>query len=121
MVSPAGSTRGCGFATQPERQGAAALVPPLGGVVDEDVAHQPGRQRKEVRAALQRHPVHIDETQEDLVDERCRLARVAGTLPPEMAARHAPQIVIQQRNQPVERRGVSLSPGQEELGDVTCG
>ena len=52
------------------------------------------------------------------MDERCRLETVSGTFPPEMAARHPPQIVIQQRNQAVERRGVSLSPGQEELGDV---
>jgi hypothetical protein len=36
-----------------------------------------------------------------------------------MAARHPPQIVVHQRNEAVERRGVSLSPGQEELGDVT--
>jgi len=35
-----------------------------------------------------------------------------------MAARHPPQIVIQQRDQAVERRGVALSPRQEELGDV---
>ena len=105
---------------QADHRGAAAtLAGPLStGVVDEDLTHQPGRQRKEVRAALQRHPIHIDETQEDLVDERRRLETVSGTFPPEMAARHAPQIVIQQRKQAVERRGVSLSPGQEELGDV---
>jgi hypothetical protein len=70
-----------------------------------------------MRAAFQRHPIHVDETQEDLVDERCRLETVSGTFPPEMATRYPPQIVIQQRNQAVERCGVSLPPGQEELGD----
>jgi hypothetical protein len=87
-------------------------------VVDEDLTHQSRRQSKEMRAAFQRHPIHIDETQEDLMDERCRLERVSGTFRPEVGARHPPQIVIQQRNQAVECRGVSLSPGQEELGDV---
>ena len=90
------------------------------GVVDQDLAHQPGRQRKEVRAAFQRHPIHIDETQEDLMDERCGLETVSGTFPPQMAARHPPQIVIHQRNKAVECRGVPLAPGQEELCDVVC-
>jgi hypothetical protein len=35
-----------------------------------------------------------------------------------MAARHPAQIVVQQWNEAVERRGVSISPGEEELGDV---
>ena len=101
------------------RGAAAALVGPLStGVVDEDLAHQPGRHRKEVRPAFQRHAIHIHESQEDLMDERRRLEGVSGRFPPEMAARHPPQIVIHQRNQAVERRGVSLSPGQEQLGDV---
>jgi len=71
-----------------------------------------------VGAVFQRHPVHIDETQEDLVDESGRLETVSGTFTPEMAARHPTQIVIQERNQAVERCAVSLSPGQEELGHV---
>ena len=116
---PSRTGRSDRFAQADHRGAAATLAGPLStGVVDEDLAHQPGRQRKEVRAAFQRHPIHIDETQEDLVDERCRLERVSGRFPPEMAARHPTQIVIQQWNQAVERRSVSLSPGQEELGDV---
>ena len=86
-------------------------------MIDEDLAHQPGRHRKEVRPAVQRHAVHIHESQEDLVHESRRLEGVSGRFPPEMAARHAPQLVIHQRNQAVERRGVSLAPGQEQPGD----
>ena len=105
---------------QADHRGAAAtLVGPLStGVVDEDLAHQPGRHRKEVRAALQRHAIHIHESQEDLVHERRRLEDVSGRFPPEMTARHPSQLVIHQRNQAVERRSVSLSPGQEEPGYV---
>ena len=50
--------------------------------------------------------------------ESRRLEGVSGRFPPEMAARHPPQLVIHQRNQAVERRGVSLAPGQEQLGYV---
>ena len=112
--------RRSGRVVQADHRGAAAtLVGPLStGVIDEDLAHQPGRQRKEVRPAVQRHAVHIHESQEDLVDESRRLEGVSGRFPPEMAARHPPQLVILQRNQAVERRGVSLAPGQEQPGDV---
>ena len=50
--------------------------------------------------------------------ESRRLEGVSGRFPSEMTARHPPQLVIHQRNQAVERRGVSLAPGQEQPGDV---
>ena len=117
-----GATVG-GHLVQADHRGAAAALvgPPPAGVVDEDLAHQPRRDRKEVRAALQRHAIHIHEPQEDLVHECRRLEGVSGRFPPEMAAGHPPQLVIQQRNQAVERRGVSLAPGQEEPGYVVVG
>ena len=45
-----------------------------------------------------------------------RLEDVSGRFPSEMTARHPPQLVIHQRNQSVERRRVSLAPGQEQPG-----
>ena len=50
------------------------------------------------------------------MDQRGRLEGVSGRLSTEMSARHAPQLVIDERNQAVERRGVSLAPGQEQPG-----
>ena len=85
------------------------------GVIDEDLAHQLGRQRKEVGPALQRHAVHIHESQVDLMNERRRLQCVPRRFAPETAARHAAQFVIHDRDQAVERRGVSLAPGQEQF------
>ena len=76
------------------RDAAAALVGVLSaGVIDEDLAHQLRRHRKEVRPALQRHAVHIHESQVDLMDERRRLQGVPGGSPgdggaPRGAARH---------------------------------
>ena len=59
------------------------------GVIDEDLAHQRGRQCKEVGPVLQRHAVHIHEPQVDLMNERRRLQCVPWRLAPETAARHA--------------------------------
>ena len=47
--------------------------------------------------------------------ESRRLEGVAGRFSSKMAARHTPQLVIYERNQAVERRGVSLAPGQEQV------
>ena len=84
------------------------------GVIDEDLAHQLRRHRKEVRPVLQRQSVHIHESQVDLMHERRRLKGVPRLFAPEMAARHAAQLVIHERDQAVERRGVALAPGQEQ-------
>ena len=88
------------------------------GVIHEDLAHQSGRHRKEVRPALQRHAVHIHESQVDLMHQSRRLEAVSGTFPPEMPARDPAQLVIHERNQAVQRPGVSLTPRQEQPGDV---
>ena len=73
-----------------------------------------------MRPAVKRHAVDIHESQEHLVHESRRLEGVSGRFPPEMAARHPPQLVVHQRNQAVERRGISLAPGQKQPGYVVC-
>jgi hypothetical protein len=84
-------------------------------MIDKDLAHQRGRQRKKVGPVLQRHAVHIDESQVDLVDERRRLQWVLRRFRLETAARDATQVLIHDRDQAVERRGVSLTPGQKQF------
>ena len=84
------------------------------GVIDEDLAHQLRRHRKKVRPVLQRQSVHIHESQVDLMHERRRLKGVPRLFALEMAARHAAQLVIHERDQAVERLGVALAPGQEQ-------
>jgi hypothetical protein len=84
-------------------------------MIDEDLAHQRARQRKEVGPVLQRHAVDIDESQVDLMNERRRLQCVSRRFTPEMAARDAAKLLIHDREQAVERRGVSLAPGQQQV------
>ena len=106
-----------GSTSSGDHGGAAALIGPFSaGVIDEDLAHQPGRDRKEVRPIRRRHAIHIHESQEDLMHESRRLEDVSWRFPSETTARHPAQLVIHQWNQAVERRGVSLAPGQEQPG-----
>jgi len=42
----------------------------------------------------------------------------ATGLPPEMGARHAAQLVVHQRDQPLERRGVAAPPIEKQAGDL---
>ena len=101
------------------RGAAAALACVLpAGVIDEDLAHQLRRDRKKVRPVLQRQPVDIHESQVNLMHERCRLEGVPGLFAPQMAARHAAQLVVDERHQTVERLGVALAPGQEQCSYV---
>ena len=86
------------------------------GVIDEDLPHQLGRQCKEVGPVLDRHAVHIHKSQIDLMNERRRLQWVQRRFCLQTAARHAAQLVVHDRDQAVERRGVALTPGQEQFG-----
>jgi len=47
------------------------------------------------------------------MDQSRRLEGVPRRFALEMAARHPAQLVIYERDQAVERRGVSLAPGEE--------
>jgi hypothetical protein len=42
------------------------------------------------------------------------------TFPPEMAARHPPEVVVQQRDQAVERRGVSPQDKRSSVTWCAC-
>jgi hypothetical protein len=84
-------------------------------MIDDDLAHQGGRHTEEVRPARESHAIDIDESKVDLVNECGRLERLPRRLAPKTAARHLAQFVVDERDQPVERGGISLAPGQEEF------
>ena len=52
--------------------------------------------------------------------ERRRLEGVPRLFAPEMAARHAAQLVVHERDQTVERLGVALAPGQEQFSYIVA-
>ena len=59
--------------------------------------------------------IDIDEPKVDLVDECGRLKGVPRCLASQTAARHPAQFVVDERDQPVQRFGISLTPGQEQV------
>ena len=71
-----------------------------------------------MRSALQRHLVDIHQPKVDLVDQSRRLKCVPCRFAPEMASRHAAQPVVHERDQTIQRRGISLAPGHEQAGYI---
>lgn len=67
---------------------------------------------------LERQSVYIHESQVDLVHECRRLQGVPRLFALKMAARHATQFVIHERDHAVEGPGVALTPGQEQFGYI---
>jgi hypothetical protein len=63
----------------------------------------------------------VDEAEIDLVDERGRLERVPLWLSCHLATSNAIELVVDDRNQVVERRVIALSPCDEEFRDVGRG
>ena len=59
--------------------------------------------------------VEIDESKVDLVNECRRLQGVPGSLASKIAPGHPAQFVVDDRDQVVECRRVSLAPGQEQI------
>ena len=67
---------------------------PSPGVIDQDLTHQPGCHREEMRPVVERQAVNIHESQVDLVDQSRRLEGVAGVFPSKMRACYPAQLVM---------------------------
>ena len=63
----------------------------------------------------------FDEAQIDFVDERGRLEAVPEVLSRHLATSNPMQLVVDDRDQPVECRVIALSPCNEESRDVRRG
>ena len=88
-------TRGCA----PPRFERAARA----GALDQDLPHRVGGNGAEVGAVLPAIRTILHQPQVRLVDEAGRLKRLAGTLAAEVAGREPPQLLINDRQQRVER------------------
>ena len=101
---------------------AAALLRPLrASEVDEDPPHQPRGHGEEMRTVLPADASAFDEAQIDFVDERGRLQAVPEVLSRHLATSDPMQLVVDDRDQPVECRVIALSPCDEESRDVRRG
>src|SRR5262249_31727359 len=85
------------------------------GVIDQQEPHGPGSDRKEVSAVLPFDVLLLDQAEIGFVDERGGLQRVTGTLPLEVALSQPAQFVIDQRDELVKGRPISLAPIAEQL------
>src|SRR5690606_19445397 len=98
---------------------AAAFGGALGPrVVHEDAAHDAGGEAEEVEAVLPRAPLLPRELEVGLVDERRRVEGLGAALPEALAVRERPELVVDEREQPVERLGVAVVRLREETGDL---
>ena len=71
-----------------------------------------------MRAVLPPDLVRVDEPHVGLVDERRGLERVAGALAPHVAAREAAHLVVDERDEGVERLPVACPPGLQQARDL---
>src|SRR3989454_6350932 len=99
------------------RPAAALCVGMTPCMIDQDAAHQLCGNSEEVRAVFPVNALAIDQPHICLVDQRCRLQRVTGTLAAHVMAGQLAQLAIDQRHQLVERRFVAVTPLNKQLRD----
>src|SRR5205814_612227 len=96
---------------------AALLISPRAGVIDEYTAHDARGDGKKVRAVLPRDVLRGNQPQIGLIDERRRLQTVPDGLMTDVLPRDAMELVVDQRDQSIERALVPLAPFEEQSGD----
>jgi hypothetical protein len=89
-------------------------------VVHQDLAHRYGGHREEVPATRPRLAVVVRELEIGLVDQRGRLHAVVGANAAALAPRDAPQILVDERDELIERAGFSPAVRIEQLRHVTA-
>ena len=67
--------------------------------VHQYAAHQLGGYSEEMCAAFPLHPVYVHKPQISLVDKRCRLQHVTGSLPTHIEPGKATKLVVHERHQ----------------------
>src|SRR5262245_28285839 len=87
-------------------------------VVYQNAAHQLSRDPEEVCTVLPAHILLINESQVGFVDQRRSLKRMAGSFPTHVVTRKALQLFMDERNETVKRRLISIPPIHEQLGDI---
>ena len=103
----------------PRRIAAALLSAPRTRVVDEDAPHHASGHREEsARGRATPRPCASTSRTIRLVDERRRLEAVSRALARHAATRDLVELLMDERNQPLEGSLVALSPFKEQPGDL---
>jgi hypothetical protein len=102
---------------------AAAAAPgqALSRLVDQDAPHHPGRHRKKMRTVLPLHLPQVDQSKVGFIHEGRRLQYVTAALARHVLPRETPKLPMDKRHELVEGLPVSLSPGDQQRGDVVRG
>jgi hypothetical protein len=79
-------------------------------VVDEDEAHELGRDREEMAPIVPSHGAFAGQADPRLVHEGSRLERVMVALAGEAAPRDSPQFLFDERYERVERTPIPAAP-----------
>ena len=87
--------------------------------VDENPAHDAGAHREEMCAIGPIQISTVDQAQIRLVHECGRLQSVTGALVPHVAARHAVQLVVDERREAIKGRRISAPPRLQQTGDFS--
>src|SRR5690606_29970455 len=88
------------------------------GLVDEDATHCLGRDAKEMFSVLER-TVSAGKFLVDLVNKRGRIERVVGPLLKSLAVCKCSKLLVDERNEPVQRVLVSTTRQVEQLRNVS--
>ena len=84
----------------------------------QDPPHRPRGHGEEVRAVLPLDSVHIDQTDVGFVDECRGLERVVGALASHVAPGQCVELLVDERNELVEGRFLTLAPREEQVSGV---
>ena len=94
------------------------VAPP--GVVDNDLSHRDRANGEEVPAIAPRGPGLVHQPQVGFVDEPARVQRLDdAAAPAELDAGQPPQVVVDQRYEPVQGARIAGTMGDEQLGDFS--
>ena len=105
--------------TDPVGASASLTCTPAARVIDENFAHQTRCHRKEVHAIAECHAIEIHQPHIGFVNERRGLQRVILTFQPQSGARDSPELVIDERHEPIEGLLITALPIAQQLRDVT--
>ena len=94
---------------------AALLARPRPRVVHQDPPHGDGNDGQEAVAILGGQLMLLEQPEVDLVDEGRSRQRVIGSFAMKLTARNPAQLVIDQRDQPVDRLWVARTPLRQTL------
>src|SRR6185312_8169883 len=105
--------------SQPDEPAAVLRVLTSPRAVDENPPHDPGGDSEEVDAVPPLDGLEIAQPHEGVVDQIARLEGRPSSLLVEVVAGEPAQVVVDQRNQLVERTLIAASPFAEQSSDAT--